>query len=117
MLRFIIQFGASSFLLLFSTAFALYEGSAILDNSLEWEYSTPFTELLYGEVNKSSDISQLDYFVYAAKFQPAYPVIMVLSSLYLLILIGYYVFKQVKKLFACYLFFLGGGLFSFSYFT
>ena len=88
---------AASFFLLFSTAVAWYEGSTILDNSLEWQYSTPFTQLLYGVVNNPSDISQLDYFVYAAKFQPTFPIIMVLSSLYLLILIGYSILKQEKK--------------------
>ena len=42
---------------------------------------------------------------------------MVLSSLYLLILIGYYIFKEEMKGFAYYLSFLGGGLFILSYFT
>ena len=112
-----IQFGVVSFFLLFSTAAALYEGSAILNDPWEWSYSTPFTQILYGVVNNPSDISKLDYFVYAAKFQPTFPIIMVLSSLYLLILTGYYILKQKKKTFAYYLSFLGGGLLLFSYFT
>ena len=112
-----IQFGVVSLFLLFSTVAALYEGSAILDDPWEWSYSTPFTQLLYGVVNNPSDISKLDYFVYAAKFQPAFPIIMVLSSLYLLILTGYHTFKQEKIFFAYYLSFLGGGLLLLSYFT
>ena len=116
-IRFIIQCGIASFFLLFSTAVAWYEGSAILDNPWEWRYSTPFTQLFYGVVSSPSDISQLDYFVYAFKFQPIFPVIMVLSSLYLLALIGYFIFKQEKKGFAYYLSFLGVGLFLLSYFT
>jgi len=75
-LAIIIQFGLITILLLFSTVAAWYEGSAILDNPWEWKYSTPFSQMLYGEVQSDSDISQLDYFVYAAKFQPAFPVIM-----------------------------------------
>jgi hypothetical protein len=117
MIKVIIQFGVSSILLLFSTAVAWYEGSAILDNPWEWSYSTPFTHLLYGGVGNSGDISQLDYFVYSAKFQPTFPIIMVLSSLYLLVLIGYYILKKEKNWLAYYLLFLGGGLFLFSYFT
>lgn len=62
-------------------------------------------------------ISQLDYIVYASKFQPTFPIIMILSSLNLLILIGYKILKQEKKWLAYYLTFLGGGLFLFSYFT
>ncbi|MDR4947204.1 DUF4306 domain-containing protein [Neobacillus cucumis] len=50
MIKIIIQFGVSSILLLFSTAVAWYEGSAILDNPWEWSYSTSFTQLLYGGV-------------------------------------------------------------------
>ncbi|WP_053361471.1 YjdJ family protein [Bacillus sp. FJAT-27251] len=117
MIRIIIQCGIASFFLLFSTAVAWYEGSAILDNPWEWRYSTPFTHLFYGAVSNPSDISHLDYFVYASKFQPLFPVIMVLSSLYLLALIGYFIFKQEKKGFAYYLSFLGVGLFLLSYFT
>lgn len=117
MIRFVLQFSVSITLLLFSTAFAWFEGSAILDNPWEWRYSTPFTQLLYGVVNNPSDISQLDYFVYASKFQPTFPIIMILSSLYLLILIGCNILKQEKNWLAYYLTFLGGGLFLFSYFT
>lgn len=117
MIRFVLQFSVSITLLLFSTAFAWYEGSAILDNPWEWRYSTPFTQLLYGVVNNPSDISQLDYFVYASKFQPTFPIMMIFSSLYLLILIGYKILKLEKKWLAYYLTFLGGGLFLFSYFT
>ena len=116
MIRFIIQFGVASFFLLFSTTVAWYEGSAILDNPWEWKYSTPFTQLMYGVVSNPSDISRLDYFVYAAKFQPTFPIIMVLSSLYLLILIGYCIFRQEKSVFAVYLSILGGGLTFLSYF-
>ena len=39
MIRLIIQFGFSTLLLLFSTSVAWYEGSAILDKSLEWKYT------------------------------------------------------------------------------
>ncbi|MDQ0232642.1 YjdJ family protein [Metabacillus malikii] len=117
MIRFIIQFSVVSIFLLFSTVFAWYEGSAILDNPWEWKYSTPFTQLLYGVVSNKNDISQLDYFVYAAKFQPTFPIIMVLCCLYLVILIGFYILKQKNYWFAYYLYFLSGVLFLFYYFT
>lgn len=51
MIRFITQFGVAAMLLLFSTAVAWYEGSAILDNPWEWRYSTPFTQLINGRVS------------------------------------------------------------------
>lgn len=114
--RFSIQFGIAFIFLLISTVAGWYEGSALLDNPWEWKYSTPFSQLFYGEVQSSSDISKLDYFVYSAKFQPTFPVIMVLSSLYLLILIGYYFLKRQYKWFAYFLYFLSGGLLLFSYY-
>ncbi|MGE7920522.1 YjdJ family protein [Viridibacillus sp. NPDC093762] len=112
----LIQFVTATILCFFSTFFAWYEGSTILDNPWEWKYSTPFSQLLYGEVHSASDISQLDYFIYAAKFQPTFPAIMVISSVYMLILIGYYSFKERYKWFAYYLFILAGGLSILSYF-
>ncbi|MEC0301120.1 YjdJ family protein [Peribacillus frigoritolerans] len=113
---FLFQFSIASIFLLISTVCALYEGSAIVDNHWEWKYSTPFSQFLYGEVNSNSSISQLDYLIYAIKFQPTFPVIMVISSLYLLILMGYHFFKQQHKRFTYYLSFLGGVLFLLSYF-
>ena len=87
--RFLIQFGIISDLLLISTVAAWYEGSAILDNPWEWKYSTPFSRLLNGEVHNNSDISQLDYFIYAAKFHPTFPVIMVISIYICLFLLDF----------------------------
>ncbi|KJX67156.1 hypothetical protein WH82_19555, partial [Parageobacillus thermoglucosidasius] len=45
-----------------------------------------------------------------------FPSIMAISSLYLLILIGYYFLKPQHKRFAYFLLILGGGLFLLSYF-
>ena len=112
---FLFQFGIAFILLLSSTFAAFYEGSAIVDNPWEWKYSTPFSQFLNGEVNSNSSISQLDYLIYAVKFQPTFPVIMVISSLYLLVLMGYHFLKQQHKRFAYYLSFLGAVLFLLSY--
>ena len=88
MVKYILQLIIGIFILAVSTFIAWYEGSAIIDNSLEWKYSTPFTELF------NIDISQLDYFVYSAKFQPLFPTIMMVCVLYILSVIGYYLIKR-----------------------
>ncbi|WP_246202558.1 YjdJ family protein [Virgibacillus doumboii] len=80
MFRFFIQAGIASILLLFSTVAAWYEGSAILTDPWEWEYSTPFSHLFYDEIQNSDQILQLDHFIYAAKFQPTFPVIMIIKE-------------------------------------
>lgn len=116
MLSRLIQFGIAIMGLVFSTTITWYEGSAILDNRWEWKYSTPISQLLNGQILNNSDISQLDYFVYAKKFQPTFPLIMQISGLYLFILIGFYTLKDKNKWFAFYLSILGVVLFLFSSF-
>ncbi|AMM95666.1 hypothetical protein UP17_21685 [Peribacillus simplex] len=88
---------AAFFLLLFSFC-TWYEGSEILDNPWEWRYSTHFSQML-----NDQDISNLDYFVYAAKFKPVFPVLMVLTSSYLIIITGYALFKRSSKKIALFL--------------
>ncbi|MDZ5713332.1 YjdJ family protein [Jeotgalibacillus haloalkalitolerans] len=74
-----------------------YEGSAIIDDPWEWAYSTPFSQLLNGEVLHAGQISQLDHFVYAAKFQPLLPIVMMISVLYIVLLIAYRTFRTDLK--------------------
>lgn len=97
MVKYILQLIIGIFILAVSTFIAWYEGSAIIDNSLEWKYSTPFTELFNIDITNGRDISQLDYFVYSAKFQPLFPTIMMVCVLYILSVIGYYLIKRNPK--------------------
>ncbi len=85
-----------------STLIAFYEGSGIVDNPWEWEYSTPFSHFIGVDVRLASDISTFDYFVYAAKFHPVYPLIMVLSMIYLFIILGLIISKRKKNITALY---------------
>ncbi|WP_240613589.1 YjdJ family protein [Pueribacillus theae] len=108
---YIIQYCFALVLLIFSTFASWYEGSAILDDPWEWKYSTPFSQFLYGRaIQNIHQISQLDHFVYAAKFHPTFPIIMVISSFYLLILLGFHFLKGKPKWFIFYQSFLGGVL-------
>lgn len=97
MVKYILQLIIGIFILAVSTFIAWYEGSAIIDNSLEWKYSTPFTELFNIDIRNGRDISQLDYFVYSAKIQPLFPTIMMVCVLYILRVIGYYLIKRNPK--------------------
>ncbi|WP_285769284.1 DUF4306 domain-containing protein [Peribacillus sp. SI8-4] len=96
------------FFILFSFC-SWYEGSEILDNSWEWEYSTHFS----GNVSDADDISNLDYFVYAAKFKPLFPVLMTLTASYMILLTGFRLFKSSRAKKAIFLSGLGA-LFLFS---
>ncbi len=107
MFKIMIQLGLSSMLFLFSTIAAWYEGSNILQNANEWKSTAIFSHWLNGEVFQSSDILLLDYFVYAAKFFPTFPILMLLSGTHLLILIGFLLFKRSQKVFAGFLSLIG----------
>ncbi|OIU68575.1 YjdJ family protein [Rossellomorea aquimaris] len=98
MSRAVIQIGLGIGVLFFSLFATLFEGSEIVDRPFEWEYSTPFS----GQVNAAGDISKLDYFVYAIKFKPAFPIVMAISLLYLLVVAGY-LFLSRKRFYSLYL--------------
>lgn len=107
----ILLFGIGIMLLLFSTFSALYEGSEITIHTDEWAYSTPFTHFFKGGVMAPEDILQLDYFVFAAKFKPFFPILVLISVVYLFTLVGYVIFKHNSKHFNYFLFFIGLMLF------
>nr|WP_240948545.1 YjdJ family protein [Bacillus sp. RO1] len=105
--RLIVLLGIGLVFFLFSTLATWYEGAEIVDRPFEWKYSTPFS----GSVQKASDISRLDYFVYAVKYKPTFPVVMALSSIYLIITVGYYTLRSKKNVFAIFLSFIAVVLF------
>ncbi|WP_230126454.1 YjdJ family protein [Bacillus sp. CECT 9360] len=105
--KWLLQASLAFTILLFSTGASWYEGSGILDDPWEWGYSTPITQLLNVELNHANDISQFDYFVYAAKFHPFFPVMMFISGIYLFILLGYRLLQKNHKRFSYFVFGIG----------
>ena len=105
--RVVIQLVLTSILLLFSTGAAWYEGSALLEHSWEWKHTAIFSGIVNGQVENASDILTFDYFIYAAKFAPVFPLLMLLSVTYLIILMGYISLKRNYKVFTYYLMSIG----------
>ncbi len=101
--RVVIQMVLASILLLFSIGVSWYEGSALLGHSLEWKHTAIFSGIVNGQVENASDILAIDYFIYAAKFAPAFPMLMLLGGIYLISLMGYILFKRNLKVFTYYL--------------
>ena len=97
MFKYVLQIIVGITILALSTFIAWYEGSAIKDIHREWKYSTPFSRLFNIEIVNGHDISQLDHFVYAAKYQPLFPVIMLISTYYILTVFGCYLLKYHPK--------------------
>ncbi|KSU58346.1 hypothetical protein AS034_19915 [[Bacillus] enclensis] len=96
--RAVTQIGLGVAVLLFSLFATLFEGSEIVERPFEWEYSTPFS----GDVKEGSDISKLDYFVYAIKFKPTFPIVLAISIVYVLVVAGY-LFISRKRFYSLYL--------------
>ena len=97
---------AALFLIVF-TFCTWYEGSEIMDRPWEWKYSTHFTHVNDEQAIDAVDISNFDHFVYAAKFKPLFPLLMVLAASYIIILTGYILFKSNIKKMALFLLGLG----------
>ncbi|MFD6441019.1 YjdJ family protein [Peribacillus sp. NPDC060186] len=106
-MKYIFQLISATLFLLFFTFCTWYEGSEILDNPWEWEYSTYFSQMLNDQVVEENDISSLDYFVYAAKFKPLFPSLMIITALYIIILSGLNLYKRSAKKIALFLSVLG----------
>jgi antibiotic biosynthesis monooxygenase (ABM) superfamily enzyme len=99
-MAYIIQYALSIFLFLFSTFSAWYEGSELRDKTWEWNHSAIFSKWKHGAVTNASEISGLDHFIYAAKFKPLYPILMMISMLYILVLIATWLLRNhTNKLF------------------
>ena len=101
--KIIIQSSTALMAFIFSALASWYEGSTILEVSWEWKHTAIFSEIVNGPVKQASDILPIDYFVYATKFLPTFPLIMLLSGTYLLILIGYILLKRNDKMFSYFL--------------
>lgn len=102
-LKIIIQFGLASLLLILSTGAAWYEGSTILEKPWEWKHTAIFSLMANGQIENLNDILPIDFFIYAAKFAPTFPLLMLLSATYLIILIGYILLKRKDRTFTYFL--------------
>ena len=96
-MKYVFQYLLALAILIFSTFASWYEGSAIRHHSFEWKYSAFFSKMFNGEIKSNTDISQLDHFIYAAKFSPSFPILMLCSLSYLLIISSYLVLRKNTK--------------------
>ncbi|QFG00006.1 DUF4306 domain-containing protein [Psychrobacillus glaciei] len=101
--KIILQLSVACMFLVFSTLVAWYEGSEIVHTPWEWKYTAIFSEMVHGPVKQGTDILIIDYFVYAAKFASSFPLLMLLSSTYIIILLGYALLKRKGKKFPYFL--------------
>ncbi|MDT2046325.1 hypothetical protein CHN50_05070 [Priestia aryabhattai] len=114
-IKYMTQLFAACFIFLLSIAATWYEGSNLIDDSFEWGDSAKYTSVASSSIQSGYDISQVDYFIYAAKFYPFFPIMMLTSGLYLLTLLLFVAFKNRCSYMSFCLFILAMLLFSLGY--
>ncbi|MBN8252005.1 YjdJ family protein [Priestia flexa] len=114
-IKYMTQLFAACFIFLLSTAATWYEGSNLTDDSFEWRDSAKYTSIATTPITSGYDISQVDYFIYAAKLYPFFPIMMLISGLYLLILLLVAAFKNRYSYMSFCLFMLATLLFLLGY--
>ncbi|EIT83910.1 hypothetical protein A374_17784 [Fictibacillus macauensis ZFHKF-1] len=77
----------SLFLFVLFTLVNWYQGSALVEDPFEWQYTAKLSKLLNGNpvIATADQISQFDYFIYSAKHYPVITLLMLGALLYLLI--------------------------------
>lgn len=96
-IQLVIAFGFS----IPSFFFSLYEGSHLILDSFDWVHTTKFTHFINANPNLPSDISNVDFFIYAVKFRPFFPIVFLITFLYglfLLLLILQKKYEFVNKI-------------------
>ncbi|WP_169864886.1 DUF4306 domain-containing protein [Sutcliffiella halmapala] len=93
----LILFGLACLFFVIATFASWYEGSDLVENPFEWENTAIITSWLHdGEIERTN-ISQFDYFIYAVKFKPTFPIIMMISLVYILFKVGQLFLKGIKQ--------------------
>ncbi|MGB6778448.1 MAG: DUF4306 domain-containing protein [Planococcus citreus] len=95
---------------IFSTLASWYEGGQLRDISWEWKYSAVFSTWLNGPVNEADDILVIDHFVYAAKFEPLFPLLMAASLLFIIFQLSAWLLKDRKTTYIIFLSLIAVGL-------
>lgn len=93
--------------LVVSTFIAWYEGAQIYDNPWEWGNTALVSNYLNGyPITTEGQIVMLDHFIYAAKFQPLFPLLMVVSLLAFILVSVYPLVKRNRNVLLATTFFL-----------
>ncbi|KXZ17877.1 hypothetical protein AXI59_01095 [Bacillus nakamurai] len=75
-----------------------YQGSELVSDSFDWNYTAKFSKLLNGTdtITSPEQISQLDFFIYSAKHYPFVSGLMVCLFIYILFSL-FLVMRDVRR--------------------
>lgn len=94
----IVQCTFSIFCFFCLAAVNWYQGSELVTDSFDWNYTAKFSKLLNGTdtITRPELISQLDFFVYSAKHYPLVSGLMIGLFIYFLFSL-YLVMKNIRR--------------------
>lgn len=75
-----------------------YEGAQLRDIPWEWEHTAVFSNWVNDGFTNANSLLAIDHFVYAAKFEPLFPLLMAISLLYMIFQLIFWLFKGRKAI-------------------
>lgn len=77
----------------FATLVSWYEGGQLRDHPWEWEHTAVFSNWINDGFTNAENLLVIDHFVYAAKFEPLFPLLMASSFLWMVFQLIFWLFK------------------------
>lgn len=81
-------------LFIFATLVSWYEGGQLRDIPWEWKYTAVFSNWLNDGVTNAENLLVIDHFVYAAKYEPLFPLLMASSFLWIFFQLVIWLFRR-----------------------
>ena len=79
-----------------ATLVSWYERAQLRDIPWEWKHTAVFSNWANDGFTNSDNLLAIDHFVYAAKFEPLFPLLMAISLVYMAFQLVFWLFKYHK---------------------
>lgn len=90
----------------FATLVSWYEGGQLRDNPWEWEHTAFFSNWVNDGFTNADNLLVIDHFVYAAKFEPLFPLLMAASFLVMVFQLACWLFRGHRAAWNIFLLFM-----------
>ncbi|MEK6189559.1 MAG: YjdJ family protein [Carnobacterium alterfunditum] len=77
----------------FATLVSWYEGGQLRDYPWEWEHTAIFSNWVNDGFTNAENLLVIDHFIYAAKFEPLFPLLMASSFFWMVFQLIFWLFK------------------------
>lgn len=95
-----------------ATLVSWYEGGQLRDHPWEWEHTAFFSNWVNDGFTNADNLLVMDHFVYAAKFEPLFPLVMASSFFWMVFQLIFWLFKERNAIRNTLLLFMTGASFA-----